>query len=67
MNMQMRAAPARPGLAVGDRIALLPHCPIDFEGVGPLPEWKAKSSTSLPCTTFGAASGCGSTALRTSG
>ncbi|MCY4467242.1 MAG: hypothetical protein OXC08_00860 [Thiotrichales bacterium] len=37
MKMRMRAAPARPALAVGDRIALLPHCPIDFEGVGPLP------------------------------
>ena len=37
MRTQSRSIPARPPLAVGERIALLPHCPIDFEGVGPLP------------------------------
>ena len=37
MKTRSRSIPARPPLAVGDRIALLPHCPIDFEGVGPLP------------------------------
>lgn len=37
MKTQSRPLPARPPLAVGDRITLLPHCPIDFEGVGPLP------------------------------
>ena len=37
MKIQPRSTPARPALTVGDRIALLPHCPIDFEGVGPLP------------------------------
>ena len=37
MKIQSRSTLARPNLAVGDRIALLPHCPIDFEGVGPLP------------------------------
>lgn len=36
MKIQPRSTPARPALTVGDRIALLPHCPIDFEGVGPL-------------------------------
>ena len=37
MKTQSRPPPVRPALAVGDRIALLSHCPIDFEGVGPLP------------------------------
>ena len=37
MKIQSRSIPARPVLSVGDHIALLPHCPIDFEGVGPLP------------------------------
>ena len=37
MRTRSRSIPTRPPLAVGDRIALLPHCPIDFEGVGPLP------------------------------
>ena len=37
MKIQSRSTLARPNLAAGDRIALLPHCPIDFEGVGPLP------------------------------
>ena len=37
MKIQSRSIPVRPVLSVGDRIALLPHCPIDFEGVGPLP------------------------------
>ena len=37
MERQSRSTSQQPELAVGDRIALLPHCPIDFEGVGPLP------------------------------
>ena len=37
MNTQSRPTPVRSALAAGDRIVLLPHCPIDFEGVGPLP------------------------------
>ena len=37
MKTRSRRTAERPELAVGDRIALLPHCPIDFEGVGPLP------------------------------
>jgi len=37
-----RSTPAQASLVVGDRIALLPHCPIDFEGVGPLPGMKGE-------------------------
>ena len=37
MTTRTRPIPARPALAVGDRILLRSRCPIDFEGVGPLP------------------------------
>ena len=40
VTTQSRPIPARPALAVGDPIVLRSRCPIDFEGVGPLPGMK---------------------------
>lgn len=37
VKTQSRRTAARAVLGVGDRVGLLPHCPIDFEGVGPVP------------------------------